>query len=171
ARQDRLLQRPRRDGKVAQQLDPAIRGRRPGQFFGDHQGEEAARGSFGHGAGCGRQPRLLHFGVFAEAALPVGRPGRVIASRVQAAEREDCLGSLAAKSKEFRPYPIITNKKQESPTWLLMHSCNSATSKASPPSKASKSKSSSSRGRGACRKAEPPIWRRVVAPAKSTCKT
>src|SRR5262245_29101384 len=91
ARQGWRVQRARRYGEVAQQVDPPIRGRRPGEL--DRAGEGAQtfgrRGSDRRGSR--RKSGLLHFEVLSTPSLPTRGVDRILAARVPFTLSEDLI--------------------------------------------------------------------------------
>ncbi len=85
ARQDRLVQGTRRHAPVAEHVDHELRGRRSGQFVGNHESPEAARSCGGRRRRGRGKPRLLLVEVFPPPALSAGGLDRFASLGLEAA--------------------------------------------------------------------------------------
>ena len=153
-----------------QQVDHQVRRRRPGAFEREDQGQAAAGGGGGGGRGGRGQPGLLHFEVLPAPALPAGRPDRVVAAGLQAAVGEGrglgstpssaWLGAMAGSTyRRARRQRVSVSIKQFPSSnrtmvrgvekWLLTCSSRSTTSRASPKTRPTRKRSTSSPGPGA----------------------
>src|SRR6266478_258805 len=182
-RQGGVVQGTRRNAEMAEQVDPAVRGRRSGELERSDEGPQAPGGSGSRRRRGRRKPRVLYIQVLPAAALPARRPDGLAQAGVQAAVGEGGLSrrraeGAAPKGGPERHISLSENghfnlrfERDLLCPWTCLSSWTKSTARQKIKSTPRKRGSTCWRGAGGCRSRDPSMAAAAAGPERRISRT